>query len=142
MYKSQHCLSIQVCGRHLSSCSVLKYWLENEKQEVKQAQQYLIILLSCFRARMSGSETWYWSPLLSSVCGMEFVGGEERGWGSRISDLSLVMLLKVMRAFIHSDYKCRTDGAGEEARGRKRIKVGCLRVKTALRGELCLSCLG
>ena len=67
---------------------------------------------------------------------------EDGGVGSRISDLSLVLLLKVMRAFIHSDYKCRTDGAGEEARGRKRIKVGCLRVKTALRGELCLSCLG
>ena len=44
-----------VCGFCLFSCSVLKYWLENEKQEMRHsdASQCLRILLPCFRARTS-----------------------------------------------------------------------------------------
>ena len=38
------------------TCSALKYWLGNEKQEMRScnaSQQYLRILLTCFRATMS-----------------------------------------------------------------------------------------
>ena len=44
--------SEQVCGHCLSSCTVLKYWLENEKQEVGKpyaTQQSAEMLLSPLR---------------------------------------------------------------------------------------------
>ena len=39
-----------VCGCGISSCSVLKYWLENEKQEVSNdlTLAVLVIILGCF----------------------------------------------------------------------------------------------
>ena len=40
-----------------SQSAVFTYWFENDKQEMRNyctSQQFLIILLSCFRARMSG----------------------------------------------------------------------------------------
>ena len=41
-----------VCGYGISSCSVLKYWLEKEKQEVLGCCN-VRILLPCFRAKIS-----------------------------------------------------------------------------------------
>ena len=59
MYQKSALSFCTVCGRHLSSCSVLKYWLENEEPEVWNAytsRQCLRILLSWFRTRMSGMQ--------------------------------------------------------------------------------------
>ena len=51
-------------------------------------------------------------PSPRSGCGMEFVGGERRGE----SDLSRVML-KVMRAFIHSTLIANAGWDGDDSEG-------------------------
>ena len=65
-----------VCGRILSLCSVLKYWLENEKQEVQKyytSQQWHQILLSCYSLKSSdGNTTEEWESGGWRVSGVEW----------------------------------------------------------------------
>ena len=89
-----HKKSVQVCGCCLSSCSVLKYWLENEKQDIRHlytSQQYLRILLSCLRARNSDEYSFISILLpfilLSPPSGPDREGAASlrgrAGWGGR-----------------------------------------------------------
>ena len=67
---------------------MLKYWHENEKQEMRHSdasQQCLRILLSCFRAKMSGTS----SPLRTTLPSAYLRCAEERKWAQKAKGMSV-----------------------------------------------------